>query len=53
MSDNPWRLSPQHQALLRLMLKEPTPKVSAAMKEQLAAYVKNTPSRFPANRREP
>jgi hypothetical protein len=40
MSDSPWRLSPQHQALLRLMLKEPTPKVSAAMKEQLAAYVK-------------
>jgi hypothetical protein len=40
MSDSPWRLSDQHQALLRLMLEEPTPKVSTAFKEQLAAYVK-------------
>ena len=38
--DRPWRLSDQHQTLLRLMLEEPTPKVSAAFKEQLAAYVK-------------
>jgi hypothetical protein len=40
MSDNPWRLSPEHQALVRLMLKEPTPKISDAFKEQVAAYVK-------------
>jgi hypothetical protein len=53
MSDNPWRLSDQHQALVRLLAKEPTPKVSAAFKEQLAAYVANIPSRFPVNRRQP
>jgi hypothetical protein len=53
MSDSPWRLSDRHQALLRLMLEEPTPKVSAAFKEQLAAYVANVPSRFPASRRQP
>ncbi len=40
MSDNPWRLSDQHQALVRLLNKEPTPKASAALKEQIAAYVK-------------
>jgi hypothetical protein len=53
MSDSPWRLSDQHQALLRLMLEEPTPKVSTAFKEQLAAYVANVPVNLTANRRQP
>jgi hypothetical protein len=52
-SDSQWRLSDQHQALLRLMLEEPTPKVSAAFKEQLAAYVANVPVNLTANRRQP
>jgi hypothetical protein len=40
MSDGPWRLSDQHQVLVHLLNKKPTPQSAEVFQKQIAAYVK-------------